>query len=250
MNPHDLVLRIQDSAFSTALRESQYAFPLIEAAHLLGLALSFGLGLLTDLRLTGLLLRRLPLPDLLQQLRFYIFGGFALTFLTGGLLFWAEAETLYSNLPFWLNPSADALWEAVSSETGPNGVEEYQPRTEQEWLAVRRHTLLLIEAGNLLLVENRDVSHGSGALEDAHVPGILDARQVRAAIDADRGAFSSHALALHTAGTEALAAVDARNPQRLLVAGEKIDHACEGCHSRYWYPNAEQPTWPAPPRKP
>jgi hypothetical protein len=102
MNPHDLVLRIQDSAFSTALRESQYAFPLIEATHLLGLALSFGLILLTDLRLTGLLLRRVPLADLLQQLRYFIFGGFALTFATGGLLFWAEAETLYSNLPFWL----------------------------------------------------------------------------------------------------------------------------------------------------
>jgi hypothetical protein len=32
---HDLVLLIQDSAFTTALRESQYAFPLIEAAQLL-----------------------------------------------------------------------------------------------------------------------------------------------------------------------------------------------------------------------
>jgi hypothetical protein len=102
MNLHDLVLQIQDSAFSTALRESQYAFPLIEAAHLLGLALSFGLILLTDLRLTGLLLRQVPLADLLAQLRWYVFGGFALTFATGGLLFWAEAETLYSNLPFWL----------------------------------------------------------------------------------------------------------------------------------------------------
>jgi hypothetical protein len=102
MNLHDLALRIQDSALSTALRESQYAFPLIEAAHLLGLALSFGLILLTDLRLTGLLLRQMPLAELLQQLRWTIFGGFALTFVTGGLLFWAEAETLYSNLPFWL----------------------------------------------------------------------------------------------------------------------------------------------------
>jgi hypothetical protein len=102
MNLHDLVLLIQDSAFSTALRESQYAFPLIEAAHLLGLALSFGLILLTDLRLTGLLLRQVPLADLLQQLRAYIFGGFALTFATGGLLFVAEPETLYANLPFWL----------------------------------------------------------------------------------------------------------------------------------------------------
>ena len=43
MHFYDLVLRLQETDFSTWLRESQYAFPLIEAAHLLGLALSFGL---------------------------------------------------------------------------------------------------------------------------------------------------------------------------------------------------------------
>jgi hypothetical protein len=102
MTLFDIFHAIQETESSTALRESLYAFPLLEALHLLGLALSFGLILLTDLRLTGLLLKRIPLADLLDQLRYYIFGGFALTFLTGGLLFWAEAETLYSNLPFWL----------------------------------------------------------------------------------------------------------------------------------------------------
>jgi hypothetical protein len=102
MTLFDLFHAIQETDSSTALRESQYAFPLLEAVHLLGLALSFGLILLTDLRLTGLLLKRIPLADLLDQLRYYIFGGFALTFISGGLLFWAEAETLYSNLPFWL----------------------------------------------------------------------------------------------------------------------------------------------------
>jgi hypothetical protein len=102
MTLFDIFHAIQETESSTALRESLYAFPLLEALHLLGLALSFGLILLTDLRLTGLLLKRIPLADLLDQLRCYIFGGFALTFITGGLLFWAEAETLYSNLPFWL----------------------------------------------------------------------------------------------------------------------------------------------------
>jgi hypothetical protein len=102
----DLILQLQDTTFSTWLRESQYAFPLIEAAHLLGLALSFGLILLTDLRLTGLLLRSVPLADLLDGLRKYIFGGFALTFTTGILLFVSEPETLVHNLPFWLKVAA------------------------------------------------------------------------------------------------------------------------------------------------
>jgi hypothetical protein len=145
-----------------------------------------------------------------------------------------------------VDPAADAVWEAVSSETGPHGIEEHQPRSEAEWLAVRRHALTLVEAGNLLLVPGRPVSHGGKPLEDAHVPGILDARQVAQAIDADRGAFAARVLDLHAAGSEALAAVDARDAQRLMRAGERIDAACEGCHMHYWYPNAEQPRWPAP----
>jgi hypothetical protein len=109
MHFYDLILRLQETDFSTWLRESQYAFPLIEAAHLLGLALSFGLILVTDLRLTGLLLRRVPLADLLDQLRWYVFGGFALTFGTGILLFVAEPETLVNNLPFWLKVACVVL---------------------------------------------------------------------------------------------------------------------------------------------
>ena len=109
MHFYDLILRLQETDFSTWLRESQYAFPLIEAAHLLGLALSFGLILLTDLRLTGLLLRRVPLADLLDQLRRYVFGGFALTFATGILLFVAEPETLVNNLPFCLKVACMVL---------------------------------------------------------------------------------------------------------------------------------------------
>jgi hypothetical protein len=56
-----------------------------------------------------LLLKRIPLADLLDQLRYFVFAGFAVTFITGGLLFWAEAETLYSNLPFWLKVASMAI---------------------------------------------------------------------------------------------------------------------------------------------
>jgi hypothetical protein len=46
-----------------------------------------------------------------------------------------------------------------------------------------------------------------------------------------------------------VAAIDARSPQRLLAAGEKLDAACERCHGAYWYSSAEQPAWPAPLKK-
>lgn len=144
-----------------------------------------------------------------------------------------------------IDPAADAVWAAVSSETGPNGIEEHFPRTAQEWARLRRQALDIVAAAKLLQVDGRPVSHGQ-PLEDADVPGISTAPQIRQAIDADRAAFKAHAGELHAAGKAVLAAIDARSPQRLLAAGEKLDAACERCHAAYWYPNAEQPAWPAP----
>jgi hypothetical protein len=147
-----------------------------------------------------------------------------------------------------VDPAADALWEAVSTETSIKGMEEKQPRTDAEWLAVRHRAIALQEAGNLLMIDGRAVTHGGRVTEDAHVAGVLNPQQIAKMIDADRAQFHAHARELQDAAGEALAAIDARSPARLLVAGGKLDQACERCHSVYWYPNAKQPpaSWPAP----
>ena len=106
MSPTEIAAAIADSAIGTGLRESLVLFPLIEGVHLLGLALSFGLILFTDLRLIGVFLPRVPLSQVLGQLRRYVFTGFALTFFTGVLLFWAEADTMIANPAF--------LWKLVA----------------------------------------------------------------------------------------------------------------------------------------
>ncbi|SHH08048.1 cytochrome c [Massilia sp. CF038] len=150
-----------------------------------------------------------------------------------------------------VDPSADVLWEAVSSETTAKGIEEKYPRTAQEWQAVRNHAIALQEAANLLMMENRAVTHGGKATEDAHVEGIFSPHETRKAIDADPARFHGAARGLQDAAGEALHAIDAKDPARLLVAGGKLDQACEHCHSIYWYPNAKQPPlkWPAPLKK-
>ncbi len=90
----ELAQGIQNSQIGTALAESTIAFPVIEGIHLLGLSISVGLIFLTDLRLIGVILRRVPVIDVLHQLRPWVLGGFAVTFLSGLLLFWSEAATV------------------------------------------------------------------------------------------------------------------------------------------------------------
>ena len=48
----------------------------------------------------GVLFRKVPITAVLQQLRPYVLSGFALVFISGGLLFWSEASTLVENPAF------------------------------------------------------------------------------------------------------------------------------------------------------
>jgi cytochrome c556 len=71
---------------------------------------------------------------------------------------------------------------------------------------------------------------------------------VQTAIEQARPGFNAAARVLQDAAGEALAAIDKKDPAALIVAGGKLDQACEGCHSVYWYTKAKLPSakaWPA-----
>jgi hypothetical protein len=141
----------------------------------------------------------------------------------------------------FVDPAADTLWEAVSSETTAAGTIDHQPQTDAEWLALRHQALRLAEGATLLPMPGRAVAHVGRALEDSHVLGILDAEQILHRIEADRPAFAAHAQALQLAAQDVLAAIDTRDLRRYNLAGERLDHACESCHLRYWYPDDKRP---------
>jgi hypothetical protein len=107
---------LYDSEFGTALRESVYAFPIVEGLHLISLALSVGFILFVDLRLTGLFLRNIPVADILKPLRPWLLGGFVVTITTGIALFIAEASKVIVisvfplKLLFILLAGINAVW--------------------------------------------------------------------------------------------------------------------------------------------
>ena len=69
---------------------------------MLGIALSVGVLCWFDPRLLGLALRDQPVSTVWQKLMPVAFVGFAVMFLTGLLLFWAEALTAYHSVHFWI----------------------------------------------------------------------------------------------------------------------------------------------------
>jgi hypothetical protein len=92
--------KIEQTPIGVAIAESRYAFPIIEGLHLIGLAISVGLIFITDLRLIGVLFRQVPVTNILRDLRPFVLAGFAAVFVSGGLLFWAEAATVMASPAF------------------------------------------------------------------------------------------------------------------------------------------------------
>ena len=92
----------QDTAIGIAIRESLWLFPIIEAVHLLALALIGGAVLIVDMRLAGLILSTQPSATIAKDAEPWLIGGLAVMIATGVLLFLSEAIKCYYSPPFWL----------------------------------------------------------------------------------------------------------------------------------------------------
>ncbi len=158
--------------------------------------------------------------------------------LPGGLQ--PEASILDLMLDF-IDPNADEMWESVAVISTSTGVEEHHPRTDAEWKAVRRKALTVIEAANLLVIEGRPVARPGQQLEEPGGEGDFTPSQAQAEIDKDRVSFVGFSRALQVAADGMLKAIDNKDPEAFLEAGGVLDEACEGCHRKFWYPNAPVP---------
>lgn len=140
-----------------------------------------------------------------------------------------------------IDPAADFLWESVATISTTEGTVEHQPRTDEEWLAVRVRALQLAEGANLLMTPGRRVAHEGQHLEDEGTEGNLTQEEAQVAIDANRDTFIAYAAALRDTAVRAIEAIDTRNLDLYLEVGGHIDDACEQCHLKFWYPGATPP---------
>ncbi|HJO04191.1 MAG TPA: hypothetical protein QGG47_09460 [Acidobacteriota bacterium] len=105
-----------------------------------------------------------------------------------------------------IEPAAEVYWDAVGAIIDENGLDEFAPSSPNEWAAVRNSALVLAESGDLLMVESRAV---------------------------DQETWATLSLAMNEAGSLALAAADAQDPDAVFDAGAEVYFACAACHAAY-----------------
>jgi hypothetical protein len=134
-----------------------------------------------------------------------------------------------------IDPSANGIWQAVATVVDREGIHELFPKTQKEWLDMRRAAVQIMEGGNLLMMPDRDAAPVG---TKSKTPGVeLEPAQISAMIKRNRKSFDEFAETLRNLGLDALRASDDQKAVLLLEIGDRMQPVCAGCHQTFWYPH-------------
>jgi hypothetical protein len=105
-----------------------------------------------------------------------------------------------------IDPNATAIWGSVGSVATDKGTEERHPKTDEEWASFRNAAAVLVESGNLLMLDGR-------------------------AVDQDQWMATARGMA--DAAATVLQAAEAKDVEAYFDAGGALYEACTACHSKY-----------------
>jgi hypothetical protein len=91
---------LEDSGLASSLRGSLYYFPFLESVHVMALGLVFGTILVVDLRALGIASTQRPFTRMSTELLRITWGAFAVSALTGSLMFITNARVYAHNTSF------------------------------------------------------------------------------------------------------------------------------------------------------
>jgi hypothetical protein len=100
---------IEWSSVGQALKNSPWAFAVIESIHLLALATIGGAVLVVDMRLLGFGLKRQAVRDVARDAQPVLVWSLVVMLTTGFALFVSEAIKCYYSTPFWVKMTSLAL---------------------------------------------------------------------------------------------------------------------------------------------
>ena len=95
-----LLKALEASGLATRIRDSVFLFPMIESTHVIGLTLVFGTIAIIDLRLLGIASTQRSFQRMASDILKWTWAAFALTALTGSLMFITNATVYYHNFYF------------------------------------------------------------------------------------------------------------------------------------------------------
>lgn len=139
-----------------------------------------------------------------------------------------------------IDPLSDNIFLAVGTRVSAQGVEEWAPKTDEEWQKVRTGAVAMAEVSHLLKVPRPLAPKGDENNSTGPDAPELSPAQILAKLQKDPVLWQAKVEVLRNVGREVLDIVERRDAVALEEAGEHLDQACEGCHLEFWYPGQKE----------
>ena len=115
----------------------------------------------------------------------------------------ADVKTLMATV---MEPAAEVYWDAVGIVVDDTGEHQIEPKTAEEWDAVRNAAYVVAESGNLLMMPSRAK---------------------------DGGEWMAASQLMIEAAQKAIRAAEARDKDAVFNVGADVYDACTNCHVKY-----------------
>ena len=136
-----------------------------------------------------------------------------------------------------VNPATMAIWDIGNNAMNDAGGIDPALMDDAKWAKLAESAGQLSAAGRALAAGERFIAASPEAAEVAE--GEIAMADVQKYLDADPQGFSQMGAALADYADKLAAAASARDVKAAgdLVSG--MDQVCEGCHTKYWYPEQQ-----------
>jgi hypothetical protein len=115
----------------------------------------------------------------------------------------ADVKTLMATV---MEPAAEVYWDAVGVIVDEKGEHQLEPKTAEEWDAVRNAAYVVAESGNLLMMPSRAK---------------------------DGGEWMAASQRMIEAAQKAIRAAESHDKDAVFDVGAEVYDACTNCHSKY-----------------
>ncbi|MEQ1897587.1 MAG: hypothetical protein ABL971_09410 [Vicinamibacterales bacterium] len=135
-----------------------------------------------------------------------------------------------------IDPLSDNIFLSVGTRVSAAGVEEWAPKTDEDWNKVRTGAVAMAEASYLLKVPRPFAPPGDENNSKGPDAPELSPAQIKEKLEKDPVLWQAKVEALRNVGRQVLDIVERRDAGALEDAAENLDNACETCHLEFWYP--------------
>lgn len=142
-------------------------------------------------------------------------------------------------MKYMIDPVADNIFNAVGTVITSKGMEDREPKTDEDWEKIKVGAISLAEGAYLLKVPRAFAPQGD--LNNSTGPNAVELSPdaILAKVKRDPVEWNARIETLRNASLAVLDIVAKRDASALWDAGEILDQSCEACHRSYWYPGED-----------